>query len=856
MIRSLWLMGLLSLFGAMPSAATGPGVHLDMPPDRLGLEPEGPATLAALRSALAQGDALSALRTAEQFVASAPRGRERTAVHLLIGMLHRGEGRHNLASEAFTRVRQADGPLAEWGAYYEAEQDFARGRTKVAVSECARYRKRWPKGHHSGDCLRLIALGQARSGQIEAARASASAYDEDHRLGPIGQQVELLIARNLLDEGRGAEARPILQTLALTHEAPLTGRVAEAWLAELRDAGDALASIPEGRNDQVVRAIALRDARRRDDAWEAFAKLLPQASDDPDLMAFVEEETERFGWRTHRWDHLAEVYAAQYEADGEPKWAWKRYRVLDRGGRYAEAAEYAMAMQRKHRTSREWRRAEEDIGRTLMMAGRYAEAVKQFDAVAGRGGWSGRRGRFFAGFASLMAGDAKDATRRFTGIIKDDRAWVTEARYWRARAYGVLDQSETAADDYRWIVENEPDSWYAVLVQQRDPSTPVMAPFARSGQWAGFPEEESETWLTDVRPTPPPSPPTVPISAVFAPRAGAPRDGLASLTWPFGTSSHQPVPPATAPSAGITLGWPEQRPPESYRACSVWNPDEGRAALARFTDRFDRYWPELAAINDLATVGLYDLSGPLMSEWYEQWRREYRRRYRNARRVKRMKTPDWRELFLAARDHHHASRFSYGLWEDLPQRAQTERDALQRLAYPLAHDHVVWQASRAHGVDPFLVLGLMRQESTYRATAVSRVGARGAMQIMPRTGHLLADLLDDTSFTAGDLEDPIVSVGYGIRYLGLLLKRFDGAFPLAVASYNGGPFNVSTWLSGTGQHLPMDAFVEHIPFRETRDYVKRVTAGYARYVSLYGPSDARVVVPAHPRGDHPEVVDF
>ena len=67
------------------------------------------------------------------------------------------------------------------------------------------------------------------------------------------------------------------------------------------------------------------------------------------------------------------------------------------------------------------------------------------------------------------------------------------------------------------------------------------------------------------------------------------------------------------------------------------------------------------------------------------------------------------------------------------------------------------------------------------------------------------------------------------------MKRFEGAYPLAIASYNGGPHNMSYWLEGTGSEMPMDAFVEHIPFRETRDYVKKVSTGYARYLSLHAP---------------------
>jgi len=244
----------------------------------------------------------------------------------------------------------------------------------------------------------------------------------------------------------------------------------------------------------------------------------------------------------------------------------------------------------------------------------------------------------------------------------------------------------------------------------------------------------------------------------------------------------------------------------------------------------------------------------MMSAWFETWRDEFRRGTAAARRIKGVEAPAWRDMFLFTRDHHHTARFTHGGWEGLTEPAAV-REAW-RLAHPLAHDREVWRHGRDHGIDPYLVLGLMRQESTYNAVAVSRVGASGAMQIMPTTGHLLADLAHDTHFTAGDLEDPALSVRYGITYLGLLMQRFDGAYPLAIASYNGGPFNVSSWLAGTTADMPMDAFVEHIPFRETRDYVKKVSIGYAAYVDLYATDGAAVVVPPTPRGDHADVVDF
>jgi soluble lytic murein transglycosylase len=179
-----------------------------------------------------------------------------------------------------------------------------------------------------------------------------------------------------------------------------------------------------------------------------------------------------------------------------------------------------------------------------------------------------------------------------------------------------------------------------------------------------------------------------------------------------------------------------------------------------------------------------------------------------------------------------------------------------RLGFPLAHGNYAWDHARDNDIDPYMVLGLMRAESTYSPIALSPVGARGAMQIMPRTGHLLAALAHDTEFDAADLEDPMVALGYGISYLSLLMDRFEGAWPLAVASYNGGPHAVSAWLDGTGFDMPMDAWVEHIPYRETRRYVKKVGQHYATYVALYGDDGAAVVAPPRPTADHPEIVDF
>lgn len=816
------------------------------------LSPVGslPPSLDDVRRHLEAGDTRRALRAAERFTAERKWGRERDAAWLVIGLIHREEGRHNLASEAFTKVRTAGGPLAPWGAWYEAEQDLQRGREWVAIRECERYRETWPDGAHAGACLRLVAQAYAQLGRFASAREAAAAYDAEHEGAEIGEQIELLLAKWLVEHDPASAIRP-LQKLAVEHEAPLTGRVAEELLAELRAAGHEGAVVPDDTASLKTRAVSLREARRKDAAWEAFEELVRRSADDPELARWVEDAAEAFGWRTHRWDFLADLYLRRYQAHGAPADAWNHYRALDRGGRAAEAGAWALQAQKKHAQDRHWRGKEEVVARTLLLGGDYAAARDQLDRVAAGGGWTGRRAAFLAAFASFMARDWDDALARFDRIVATDKNQAVEARYWRARTREALEQLEAAQADRDWIVENHPWSWYAVLARQSDPGLPSAAPFARDGRWPGpplpppleLPRTRPELAVT----------PTPAAGWIAEPEVRAASSAFGRVSWPVGGLL---APLSEPPAATLVARTDELEPPRSYVPGPFFDRQAAGAALARFADAHADTWPRLQAVHDLARAGLYDLSGPLLSAIYEEWREARRQaghpKHLAARRA-HLEGEVWRNLFLFARDHHHTARFLYGLADEVDASLKTE--AL-RIGYPLAHDRYVWTHAREHDVDPFLVMGLMRQESTYDAIAVSRVGARGAMQIMPRTGHLLADLAHDTRFTAGDLEDPVLSVGYGITYLGLLMRRFDGVYPLAIASYNGGPFNVSSWLRGTGPDVPMDAFVEMIPFRETRDYVKKVTSGYATYLALYTPEPTSIVLPPTPRGDHPEIVDF
>jgi soluble lytic murein transglycosylase-like protein len=788
---------------------------------------------------LRAGDERRAMAAAKSLTSSHRWGRDRDAAWFAQGLLYREQLQHNSASEAFTKVRTAKGPLAKWGAFFEAEQDLLRGKPLVAVRECENYLEQWPDTDHADACLRLIARGLAESGRHTLALQRAAEYDQTHTATPITEQIELRIAAGDVS-ANPKRAIKRLQRLACHHSAPLTGRLAEELLEDLRVRGFEDAVIPTDIDSLKARAQSLRDAGRRQEAWAAFQVLVERSADNPTLDTWIEEEADVFGWRTRHWAFLETYYRTRYKAQPTSKDAWNLYRVLSRHGKWNEAANWALKAQAKHRTSSEWRRSHEDVGRILLVAKRYREARKMFEAAKARGGWQGRRAEFFAAFSAYSAKEYTDALKRFDAIINNDRSYITESRYWRAKTYDALQRVDQATADRNWIVEKEPHSWYAIL------STQGAEGFEHEGKWFGEPPADFPASGPGLSTSG-----QIPIAQWAAPARSYSVSAFGLIRWPIEGSILEEL------SIESVLERDPLLPPPSYRSGSFYNEQESAKSFRRLSEKYADTWPELQAIYDLSRAGLYEWSGPAFSTWFDRWKSSSRYRSRadhtQARSIKYNRS-EWLNLFMFTRDHYHTVRYVDNMEK---HESEEERIAeILRHQYPLAHARYVWKYSNNANIDPYLILGLMRQESTYNPIAVSRVGARGAMQIMPKTGHLLADLQNHRDFTAGDLEDPILAVDYGIQYFGLLMRRFDGVYPLAVASYNGGPHNVSTWLAGTGTDMPMDEFVEHIPFRETRTYVKKVVGGYAEYVAKYATKDAVVVVPALPEGDHSNIVDF
>jgi soluble lytic murein transglycosylase len=162
-------------------------------------------------------------------------------------------------------------------------------------------------------------------------------------------------------------------------------------------------------------------------------------------------------------------------------------------------------------------------------------------------------------------------------------------------------------------------------------------------------------------------------------------------------------------------------------------------------------------------------------------------------------------------------------------RTRSEVSLAQR--YPTPFRAQVLAKAQDAGLDPAYVYGLIRQESRFILDARSHVGASGLMQLMPATARWTARKIG-LEYTRAMITDRDVNLRLGMAYLKLLLDDFEGAQPLAIAGYNAGPNRPRRWREGPV--LETAAWVENIPFDETRDYVKKVLANSVHYAAVLG----------------------
>jgi len=163
---------------------------------------------------------------------------------------------------------------------------------------------------------------------------------------------------------------------------------------------------------------------------------------------------------------------------------------------------------------------------------------------------------------------------------------------------------------------------------------------------------------------------------------------------------------------------------------------------------------------------------------------------------------------------------------------QLPREILTAI-FPLEYWDLIKKNAALHNLDPYLVAGLMAQESTFVADIKSHAGAYGLMQMMPSTARQYARKLK-LRYSVRLLTTPETNIRMGTMYLADKIREFGGVH-LALASYNAGETPVRRWMRENA-NLPQDEFIDSIPYPETQQYVKRLLGTAEDYRRLYGPN--------------------
>jgi soluble lytic murein transglycosylase len=180
---------------------------------------------------------------------------------------------------------------------------------------------------------------------------------------------------------------------------------------------------------------------------------------------------------------------------------------------------------------------------------------------------------------------------------------------------------------------------------------------------------------------------------------------------------------------------------------------------------------------------------------------------------------DWWDLSVQA-------TITAKMWDSLKER------------FPLAWQSLYQQYTRDKGIPQSYAMAISRQESAWNPKARSPVGASGLMQIMPGTATHTVKMYNIPGYVNNSqLLDPQTNIQVGTQYLEYVFQQFGQNRIFASAAYNAGPGRVRSWQKTSAGNLDAVAFIETIPFSETRGYVKNVLAYDAYYRHFMGQPD-------------------
>jgi soluble lytic murein transglycosylase len=477
---------------------------------------------------------------------------------------------------------------------------------------------------------------------------------------------------------------------------------------------------------------------------------------------------------------------------------------LLRGGVPKTASDEAEGIAREARDAGIAVRALRVVAESAQRLGQYDVAARATDLAVRRAPASARRGLELEHARLLVRANRREQalpilTRVATHGSESEAA---EASYLRARALDELNRTTSAASAYRALAARFPG---------REVAGAALWRLGWISYLAGDTKAAEQTWKR-----------LIDLSGARSYRASA-------LYWTGRAREQGAGAVAAAPlyrqvmaefprsyygvlAAARVTGTPESgrepaiRLPADPRDALADDPGFARVDLLRRLGLVEYAWQELEDVVQRAvgdTVRLYGLTSAYVQE----------ERYHLALRI-------LRRHFAVLAVTGHAS-LPHAFWQML---------------YPIGWRAPLVEAAQRQQLDPFFVAAVVREESSYYPRAVSRAGARGLMQLMPGTAKLVASG-GGLDIGGGDvLDEPVINLQLGAKFLGDLMKEFRDP-RLALAAYNAGPRRAREWWSAR-RGDDVEAWVEQIPFDETRQYVKRVMLSWDEYRRIYGPGGA------------------
>jgi len=602
--------------------------------------------------------------------------------------------------------------------------------------------------------------------------------------------------------GAAAEAYPLLADYALYHQGAALAKLGRADQA-LPPLYRLLKQYPESRLARpaiLLYADTLAAGGYQKQALESYASFLeryPSGSDSLAALAGSALCRERLGepataaaiyrgiWLNHPTSPLADKAAAELN------------RISAAG---AKVEPYTGAELFKR-------------GTTLYDLGRYAQAAATYAALPldAESPEFGAKVRLRTGQALFKAKRYHDAEKALLGVSQGGGAVADEAGYWLAKTLDKQGRSDQA---------------YELFLR-----------LAQAPQGGSFAEEALLDAAYQKRYQKKGAEALQLFQRFLASHPDSPKAGGA--LWEAGWTSYQNRDyPGAAGYLKRLAGVAEQREKALYwLGRSLSNAGDLKGSQAAFASLADEYpfgyyalicnkWCDLGAFptppkalsealpmpagfereKALISLGLFDEAARELSR---------PRKGKNALGIAR--------LFLEMENYNGAL---HAVAKENPKWPAKESASAWGVSYPLAYRDDVVQSAAATAVPESLIYAIMRCESNYSPSALSPVGAVGLMQIMPSTAEAIS------KGDSARLTRPELNIRLGARYLKDQLATYDRNIALTAAAYNAGPGAVKRWQKSLAA-LPQDEFIESIPYRETREYVKKVVSTMELYQRLY-----------------------